>query len=135
MKIHAQSRSILCLALIFIALLMSACSKSPEDVREWLHDKRAPVKMKEFIQDKRNPIETKIEALMILVERNNSTDIPAALAEPLKFDEVNRIVAGAIPRMQKLIETDEGYLTRVKDAAYYLLKLDLNDENADNDYE
>jgi len=116
--------------LISALLLGAGCSQSPEDVRAWMRDKRAPVKMREFIQSERNPLESKVEAVMVLLERNNSTDIPPALGEPLKVDELNRIVAGAIVRMQALLDKDRpNYETRVKDAAYAMAQLEVNEEN------
>lgn len=125
----SQRRSILCLILLVVVLLMTACAKTPEDAQAWLKDSRAPVKMKEFIQDKRNPHETKVEAVVVLIMRNNSPELPNALSAPLKTEELNRIVRDVIPRMQGLIDEEAGYATRVKDAAYYLLTLELNDEN------
>ena len=121
-------RSILCFCLILIALGLTACAKSPEEVREWMHDKRAPVKMKEFVQNPRFSIESKVEAIMVLTERNNCTEIPDALGT-LKADETNRIIEGVITRFHALLENDGAYETRVKDAAYYLLQLDPDEEN------
>ncbi|MBQ9396360.1 MAG: hypothetical protein IJU23_12730 [Proteobacteria bacterium] len=123
------TRTILCMCLLFITMTLSACTKSPEQVREWMHDKRCPVKMQEFIQNERFGLDSKIEAVMVLTERGDCVDLPKALGEPLQNDEMNRIVAGVIERMNKLLETRPEYETKVKDAAYYLLKLDLNDEN------
>ena len=136
MKMTAQKRSLFILCLLLIVLLISACTKSPEEVRAWLKDKRAPVKMKEFIQNKRFPIESKIEAVMVLTERGDCSSIPDALSGNIKTDELNRIVAGVITRMQALIDSNPDSLftnsTRVKDAAYYLLKLELNDNNRED---
>ena len=130
MTIASSKRGILVICLLFITLLISACSKSPEDVRAWMRDKRAPVKMKEFIQSPRNPLESKIEAVMVLTERSNCLEIPDALTGTIKTDELNRIVAGVVTRMQALLdENQQAYETRIKDAAYYLLKLELNDDN------
>ena len=134
MKFTAQKRSLLITCLLLIALILSACSKSPEDVRAWIKDKRAPVKMKEFIQNNRNPLESKIEAVMVLTERGNCLEIPDALGGNIKTDELNRIVSGVIKRMQALIDDSKPETlfvneTRVKDAAYYLLKLEINDDN------
>ena len=55
MNITTQKRSLLILCLLCIVLCLSACTKSPADVRAWMKDKRAPGKLKEFIQNKRNP--------------------------------------------------------------------------------
>ena len=124
------SRSLLILCLLALVALMSACTKSPEEVRAWMRDKRAPVKMTEFIQNKNFKLESKVEAVMVLVERQNSTVLPDALKEPLKTEEINRIVAGVIPRLEALLSSDrDSYETRVKDASYYLLTLEINDEN------
>ena len=123
------TRTILCMCLLFITMTLSACTKSPAEVREWMHDKRCPVKMQEFIQNERFELDSKIEAVMVLTERGDCTELQTALGEPLQNDEMNRIVAGAIARMNKLLEQHPEYETKVKDAAYYLLKLDLNDEN------
>lgn len=125
------TRAIMCLLIVLMAAAFSACTKSPEQVREWIQDKRAPVKMKEFIQNPRFSLESKIEAVMVLTERSNCVELPDALGEPLKTDEVNQIVAGVIPRMDALLAEKPAYETKVKDAAYYLLDLDLNDENRD----
>lgn len=117
-------------SLLLPLTLLASCAKSPEDVRAWIRDKRAPVKMREFIQSSRNPLDAKVEALMVLVERNNAPDIPTALGDPLKSNELNEIVAATIPRMQALYDDKDAYYqTRIKDAAYYLLKLELNDQN------
>lgn len=123
------SRTILCFCLVFIMAMVSACTKTPAEVREWIHDKRCPVKMKEFVQNERFPLESKVEAIMVLTERSNCVELPDVLGDPLKTDEVNRIVAGVIERMDALLEEKPEYETKVKDAAYYLLKLDLTDEN------
>jgi len=123
-------RAVFGFGLISALFLGAGCSQSPEDVRAWMRDKRAPVKMREFIQSERNPLASKVEAVMVLVERNNSTDIPVALGEPLKVDELNRIVAGAIVRMQALLDTDRSnYETRIKDASYAMAQLEVNEEN------
>ena len=121
-------------ASILLSLAISACTQSPEDVRAWRKDKRAPTKLAEFIYNERNPIESKIEAVMVLTERNNTPELETILSKNLKNDELNKIVAGSIERMHNLLEErpDSGYETRVKDAAYYLLKLEINDENRNN---
>ena len=129
MKHHL--RSILCLFLLAVATLVSACAQTPEKVRAWENDSRAPAKMREFILDHRNSLPTKIESALILVERNQGNELPEVFAGPVSTAELNQIVQGLIPRMNGLIEKDEGYETRVKDAAYYLLSLDLNDDNRD----
>ncbi|GEM_PF-2129568 len=121
-------RSILCFCLLLIALGLTACTKSPEQVREWFHDKRAPVKMKEFVQNPRFSLDSKIEAIMVLTERNNCTVIPEALM-PLKADEINNITAGVIKRFHQLLEENPPYETRVKDAAYYLLQVEPDEDN------
>ncbi|MBO5754407.1 MAG: hypothetical protein J6S69_12115 [Proteobacteria bacterium] len=121
-------------ASILLSLAISACTQSPEDVRAWMKDKRAPTKLAEFIYNERNPVESKIEAVMVLTERNNTPDLETILSKNLKNDELNKIVAGSIERMHNLLEErpNSGYETRVKDAAYYLLKLEINDENRNN---
>ena len=121
-------RSILCFCLLLIALGLTACTKSPEQVREWFHDKRAPVKMKEFVQNPRFSLDSKIEAIMVLTERNNCTVIPEALMS-LKADEINNITAGVIKRFHQLLEENPPYETRVKDAAYYLLQVEPDEDN------
>lgn len=120
------------LFLIVLTAAISACTKSPEEVREWKFDKRAPQKMQEFIQNKRFSLESKIEAVIVLTERQNSLNLPDALGDPLKTDEMNRIVAGVIERYKSMMETEEGKDmngTKIKDASYYLLKLELDDSN------
>lgn len=126
------TRSILCLILMAVVLLITACAQTPEKVRLWQKDSRAPVKMREFILDQRNSLETKIESVLILIERNEGNRLPQTLDEPVTAVELNKIVEGVIPRMRALVEQNEGYETRVKDAAYYMLtELDLSDENHD----
>ncbi len=131
MKNSILTRILVCMCLLFTAVSITGCAKSPEEVREWMHDKRAPVKMGEFIHNKNFSLESKIEAVMVLTERGNCTELTDALGEPLKTDELNRIVAGSIVRMQALLEQTPTYETKVKDAAYYMLKLEVSDENRD----
>lgn len=114
---------------LLLALILSGCTKTPAEVREWMRDKRAPVKMAEFIQNEHFSLESKVEAVMVLLERQNSPEIPGAFGT-LRTDEVNRIVARVIERMQALMDQDKAFNeTKVKDAAYYLLELELSDEN------
>ncbi len=138
MKSNRAQRGILYVLMTLLLVMSSACTKSPEQVREWIRDKRAPQKMHEFIQNERFSLDSKVEALMVLIERNNIFDIETALTTPfetneaMKPDEINRIVAGAIERMDKLLEENQNYQTKIKDAAYILVKMDsVNDENRD----
>ena len=133
MKSSRAQRGILYALIVLLMLLSGACTKSPDQVRAWMRDKRAPQKMSEFIHNEHFSLESKIEALMVLIERNNIYDIETALGSPLKPDELNRIVAGAIARMDKLLEDNENYQTKCKDAAYILIKMDaVNDENREH---
>lgn len=123
------------IGLLFFLVLtaaISSCTKSPEEVREWKYDKRAPKKMQEFIQNERFSLESKIEAVVVLTERQNSSNLPEALGDPLKTDEMNRIVAGVIDRYKSMMSTPQDKEineTKIKDASYYLLKLELDDSN------
>ena len=126
---HKIIRPLLCLCLLFLAFAMAACSPTdPPGIRAWLKDKRAPVKMQEFVQSPRIGLDSKIEAIMVLTERGNCLEIPKAL-EPLKTDELDRVVFGVIERMHALIEQTPTMETRVKDAAYYILTLEVSDDN------
>ena len=69
MKKNGRNRGILGICLIVLTLLSAGCTKSPDEVREWIRDKRAPQKMAEFIQNERFSLESKVEAVMVLVER------------------------------------------------------------------
>lgn len=132
MKSNKNIRSFVLLFLIAVVACLSACTKSPDEVREWMRDKRAPQKMQEFIQNKRFSLESKIEAVMVLTERQNGPNLPEALGDPLKTDEMNQIVAGVIERYKQMLSTQEEKdinETKIKDASYYLLKLELNDDN------
>ncbi|MBQ9243217.1 MAG: hypothetical protein IJ165_08305 [Proteobacteria bacterium] len=126
---HNFIRPLLCLCLLLIAYATAACSPTdPEGIRAWIRDKRAPVKMQEFVQNPRIGLDSKIEAIMVLTERGNCVEIPQALGS-LKTDELDRVVAGVIQRMNALIEQTPAMETRVKDAAYYILTLEVNDDN------
>lgn len=129
MQRHVFKRAFLWAAVATLAISAASCTKSPEQVRAWMRDKRAPVKMKEFIENKRFSLESKVEAVMVLVERHNSPEIITAL-DSVRADELNDIVKGVIERMDQLIETDAyNYETKVKDAAYSLLQLELTDDS------
>ena len=133
MKSNRAQRGLLYVLMTLLMLMSCACTKSPKEVREWIRDKRAPEKMKLFIHNEHFSLDSKIEALMVLIERNNIYDIEAALGSPLKTDEMNQIVAGAILRMDKLLEENTNYQTKIKDAAYILVKMDaVNDSNRDH---
>ncbi len=160
-KGNAQ-RGWLFVLIVVLMIVACGCTKSPKQVREWYKDSRAPVKMQEFIHNSRFSLDSKVEALMVLVEHQYINEIPLALGDPIKNDEMNRIVAKAITRMDELMEvrsacrqaekTREDAIaagakpesieevkcpvndeidTRIKDAAYMMLKLELNDENRD----
>ena len=125
-------KTIILLFLAVFASCLTSCAKSPDEVREWMRDKRAPQKMKEFIQNKHFSLDSKIEAVIVLTERQNSPQMPEALGDPLKNDEMNRIVAGVIERYKTMLATEESKAindTKIKDASYYLLKLELDDAN------
>ena len=126
---HNFFRPLLCLCLLLIAYATAACSPTdPEGIRAWIRDKRAPVKMQEFVQSPRIGLPSKIEAIMVLTERGNCLEIPKALGT-LKTDEVDQVVSGVIERMNALVEQNPAMETRVKDAAYHILTLEVNDEN------
>ncbi|MFA5623878.1 MAG: hypothetical protein WC966_02315 [Bradymonadales bacterium] len=115
--------------IVIVSVVVLACSKTPEDVRAWLKDKRAPAKMQEFIESKHSE-DVKVEAVMVLVERGQADKIPDAVNK-LQSDERNKVAKKVSSRLVQLMESgNETSEMRAKDGAFYMRRLDLDEEIA-----
>ena len=122
-------RLICCLLALFFVL--TACQKTPEDIRAWQHDKRCPQKMKLFVEDEKSSLEVQTEALMVEIDRSEGPKIPEIFAN-IPIERMDRIVAAAIPRLSEMMDSDNFHkMTLVKDGSYYLRQFPLNEENTD----
>ena len=126
-KSRSKITSLLWLSLALSLVLFAACKKTPEDVRKWEKDKRAPQKMKEFIEGD-NSIEVKAEAVMVTVERGEGANLIPIL-KGLGEDEREKIASEVVTRIEEMIDDEaHGVSVRGKDGAYYLANADLGDE-------
>lgn len=104
------------------------CETTVEDVREWENAKRRAEKMKEFILDEDNALEVKTEATMILVRRNESSNIESIFEE---LDEATRksIIDGVVPQLEEMLASeDQANQLKAKDGAYYVARTKPDDE-------
>jgi hypothetical protein len=110
-----------------LVLAVTACEKTPEDVRKWEKDKRAPQKMKEFILGETST-EVKVEAATILIEKGLSSNLIAIFKE-LSGEQRALVVEQLITRIDEMIKSEKfGLAVRGKDAAYYLANANPSDE-------
>lgn len=102
------------------AIGLSGCETTLEDVRQWENAKQRADKMKEFILDDGTSIEVKVESAMILVRKNESSNL-VAIFEELDAGTRQAIVAGVLPQLEEMSRSeDQGAQLKAKDGAYFL---------------
>jgi hypothetical protein len=119
-RLAARARALLACALLAFTLL--ACEVKVEDVQKWEKTTESLEKMREFVLTPRNSFDVKLEALTIIVRRNESHVLPELLSN-LNNDALREeLIAHLIPRLEQMLLTEGNHhlQTTAKDAARYL---------------
>jgi hypothetical protein len=112
----------LALALALSGLALTGCEVKVEDVQKWEKTTESLEKMREFVLTPKNSFEVKLEALTIIVRRNESHVLPELL-KSLNNDALREeLIAHLIPRLEQMVITEGSHhlQTTAKDAARYL---------------
>lgn len=114
------TRITILLLLCFVAL--SACDVTVEDVQKWEKTTEGLEKMREFVLTPKNTFEVKLEALHILIKRNESHVLPELLTNLNNTELREALITQLIPRLEAMLTTEGNhhFQTTAKDAARYL---------------